>query len=499
MNEYEEHVKECMKEGTLPALREAVALSDDFIEKSKRQFLDNPEFRNDLAGAHMNRGIALEGMGTPDALKEAVSAYDRAIDIRKELPRDNPEFRNNLAAAHNNRGNALEGMGTPDALKEAVSAYDRAIDIRKELPKDNPEFRNDLARAHSNRGNALQGMGTPDALKDAVSAYDRAIDITKDLDENVLRHSEVITSAYLGKALGCLGMFYNDPGSKKGKVNLEEAGDSADEGLEILKNLEKGGFLLLRELREVLFQICLDVYCISNHRFIPEIVLEHLDPEEPGSSPESFVMHQRALYVLVDLFRRLSSKAVREEDESIDDILEEVRNTIRYLLTVHTRYFAGTSASAVLRADYYEMAGNSERALEILQTYRESRPKDPEGHLALANFQRRKSETTAAIGFYEQAAACLLDNLPTAVSGEEAETVVGSLLDVGGTICHLILGTWPSLKVPGAVLRVNAGYRAGMVLVCPVRKDPRGTSEGISVRRHGRTEGTASAGTAGVV
>ena len=444
--------------GTLDSLQDAVEAYNKAIALQNELPMDNPKYRNNLAMAYVNRGIALRDMGTLESLQAAVLAADEAIALQNELPMDNPKYRNDLAGVHMDRGNALAAMGMPDSLQYAVAAYDKAIVLRDELPMDNPEYRDSLARVHVNRGNALADIGTPDSLQAAVSAYDKAISLAEGLDINAISHSDLIAEAYREKAIGCLQIFHKEPESKKRKAYLETAGDSADDGLEILRNLEKAGCLVLRDLRESLFEICLDVYRRLNPRFVPEIVLEHLDPKEPGSSPESAAMHQTALYALVDLLRRPPLGTGAEERVGNDEIMEEIVDVIRYLLTIRTRYFAGTSAAARLQAGYYEMAGDSGRAREILESYRERRPKDPEGHLALADFQRRRTESAAAVVSYEQAAACLLNNLPETVSHEETEIAAESLSNLGDTVCHLILDDWPSLKIPGAVQHVNARY-----------------------------------------
>ena len=76
----------------------------------------------DLAEAHYNLGIALQGKGQLD---EAIASYRQAIRLK-------PDY----AEAHNNLGNALKDMGQ---LDEAIASYRQAIRLKP-----------DHAEAHSN-------------------------------------------------------------------------------------------------------------------------------------------------------------------------------------------------------------------------------------------------------------------------------------------------------------------------------------------------------------
>ena len=143
---------------------------------------------NDLAGAYMNRGVAKQsapGFG-PGA---AIADYDRAITLREALQATLGEewpvpWRNDLANAYMNRGVAKEsapGFG-PGA---AIADYDRAITLMEALQATLGEqwpvpWRNDLAGAYMNRGTAKQsapGFGPGAAIAD----YDRAITLREAL------------------------------------------------------------------------------------------------------------------------------------------------------------------------------------------------------------------------------------------------------------------------------------------------------------------------------
>ena len=110
-------------------------------------------------------------------LREAEQDYDQALSIYKQLAADfpsRPEFRQDLAKTHNNRGVLLSDTGR---LKEAEKDFDQALSIHKQLAADfptRPEFRQDLAGSHNNRGRLLRATGR---LKEAEKDYDQAVSI----------------------------------------------------------------------------------------------------------------------------------------------------------------------------------------------------------------------------------------------------------------------------------------------------------------------------------
>jgi tetratricopeptide (TPR) repeat protein len=122
-------------------------LQDGFSADSP---IARPEFRQDLANTHTNRGVLLRAAGR---LKEAETDYDAALRIYKQLAADNPtrpEFRWELAASHNNLGNLL---GTTGRLKEAEADFDAVLRIQKQLVVDFPnhsDLHNDLAGTCTN-------------------------------------------------------------------------------------------------------------------------------------------------------------------------------------------------------------------------------------------------------------------------------------------------------------------------------------------------------------
>jgi hypothetical protein len=163
-------------------------------------------WRNDLAGAFMNRGVARQsapGHGPASAIAD----YDRAIALMEAL-RDAlgdgwpVPWRKDLAAAFMNRGNARQsapGQG-PGA---AIADYDRAIALmealRDALGDDWPvPWRNDLAGAFMNRGNAKRSAPGHEAPA-AIADYDRAIAMWESLVEELGPELPPAWSEYLAR------------------------------------------------------------------------------------------------------------------------------------------------------------------------------------------------------------------------------------------------------------------------------------------------------------
>jgi tetratricopeptide (TPR) repeat protein len=165
----------------LGELREALENYDQALNIYKQLAADFPsqsEFRQELAGCHINRGILFYATGR---LKEAEQDYDQALSVYKQLAADfptRPEFRQRLATSHNNRGNLLYTTGRP---KEAEQDYDQALSIYTQLAADfpaRPEFREELATCHNCRGALLSDTGR---FKEAETDFDQALNIRTQL------------------------------------------------------------------------------------------------------------------------------------------------------------------------------------------------------------------------------------------------------------------------------------------------------------------------------
>ncbi len=148
------------------------------LKQLAADFPAEPEFRQDLASGHINRGILL---CYASRRKEAEQEFDDALTILKQLAADFPtrfEFRQKLAAVHFNRGNLLQETSRP---QEAEKEYDKALSIHKQLAADfpsRPDFRLALAFTHMSRAALRHITGR---LKEAEQDYDQAVRIQKQL------------------------------------------------------------------------------------------------------------------------------------------------------------------------------------------------------------------------------------------------------------------------------------------------------------------------------
>jgi tetratricopeptide (TPR) repeat protein len=135
------------------------------------------ELENDLAGALMNKGVALWALGRHS---EAIDCCEEAIGIRRRLVEEGRvELENDLASALVNKGNALSDLGRHG---EAIDYYDEAIGIYRRLVEEGRvELENDLAGALVNKGVALRNLGRHgeaiDCYEEAIGIYWRLVEV----------------------------------------------------------------------------------------------------------------------------------------------------------------------------------------------------------------------------------------------------------------------------------------------------------------------------------
>ncbi len=105
---------------------------------------------------------------TTGRLKEAEQDYEQALSLLKQLAADfpnRPEFRQELARSHGNRGTLLYRTGR---RKESEQEYEQALSIQKQLAADfpnQPDRQNDLAVTCKNLGSLRQKQGDWAAAK----------------------------------------------------------------------------------------------------------------------------------------------------------------------------------------------------------------------------------------------------------------------------------------------------------------------------------------------
>ncbi|MBU2531178.1 MAG: hypothetical protein KKB37_00445 [Alphaproteobacteria bacterium] len=197
------------------AIRTREALRADLGEAWRQ----NPALRDDLAGAYMNRGVA-KWQSAAHGDGAAIADHDAAIEIREALRvelgeawRRNPELRNNLAKAYVNRGNAKQQSAAHGA-DAAFEDHDAAIRIMEELRADlgeawrqNPPLRNDLAYAYLNRGTAKRqsaAHGADAAIEDCDAAIEIMEALRADLGEAWRKNPALrnrLAKAYLNRGI----------------------------------------------------------------------------------------------------------------------------------------------------------------------------------------------------------------------------------------------------------------------------------------------------------
>ncbi len=375
------------------------------------------DLQNDLARAYRGRGAAAFYLGEP--VETQIAYYDEAIRLGEALDLSVAEYRNDLASAHHNKGNALQALGTPQSLAAAVAACDEAIRLREALDLSVAQYRTGLIGTYTNKGTLplLSPQAALDLFQKAIALADggRGLSTTG---------IEFTAKTYWGAAGAYLRLA--DP------VN---AADAADEGLTLLKELEIGGTFWLRSLRERLFATTLNAYVQAGQfQLLPEIILEHLEPTNPGAAPTSVAMHEAATRYLRQAVADLYLQPKHSQER-----LDELAQTLSQLEKWRTLYFGGTATSARLQAAERERTEGPASARQVLERYtdeKRGRGKDPEGHLALAEFLVRHRQNDAAITAYQDAAIALLGNVP--ITGE-IEPYTARVAEIAALILKLKL------------------------------------------------------------
>jgi len=360
----------------LSRFEEAIQSYQHAIELGKQLSLNNNKYRNWLSNAYNNYGKTLAELGR---YSESLQYYEYVIYLRKQLPLENHEYRNDLASVYNDYGIALNNLRR---LEEAIQSYRHEIDLCKQLPLDNPEYRMVLLGAYINCGNTLSSLRR---FEEALDYFQYAIDLHKPLF--IKEHHRYYS--FLGNAYNGFAGILNELG------RFREAEDVIEESLNIYRELEKQGIFWYRKNRESYFNNAIDNYLNGSFNFLPELILEHLDPENSGSAPQSEKMHQDALNGLHRLFRERANKHPQ--------LISEISQTMFKLERIRAKYFTGTASGAKLTAQFYEEnVGDLKKAEEILKKYVEKVPSDPVGYQQVGEFYERCKRYSEALTFFEQ-------------------------------------------------------------------------------------------------
>ncbi|MDM8565946.1 tetratricopeptide repeat protein [Candidatus Halobeggiatoa sp. HSG11] len=396
--------------GTKNSLIQAIKYYQKAITIRKKLPKDNLQFQKDLSNTYNNIGNIQSDLNTKNSLEQALKFCQKVITIREKLPKDNYEFQDDLASAYNNIGLVQNNLGDLNNLQQAIKFYQQAISIRKKLPKDNHQFQNNLARAYMNLGTTYKDLGNPNDLQQAIKFYQQAISIGEKLPQNNHEFQNDLARAYGNKSIAYL---------KQG--NFEEANEAAETGLELLRDLEINGNYVLRSRREWLFDLTVDTYSTPIlFKFLPEFVLEHLDPVSEGAASQSAKMHRSALNGLKELAVFAYYQA--------PDLIFETQQTIFKLQQIASLYFAGTATAAKLLAQYnQQQVKNSKQAEQILKEYIEQCPNDVEGYQNLGEFYRNTKNWSAAIQCNIDGAKAIGTSLPKHATEQDLEQVTDTI------------------------------------------------------------------------
>jgi hypothetical protein len=197
-----------------------------------------------------------------------------------------------------------------------------------------------------------------------------------------------------------IALCLNEALSRAGRGQAATAIDACDQGLEEARALEAAGNSAQRQPRERLFRLTLRAYSDAGMtRLLPEVTGANLDPAIPGSAADSADMHRAAMDALRDAMADTSA---------IPALVAEMAR----LATAHARFFAGTAASARMRAELARAHGQPDLARKILDEHIARRPEDPEGRLVRAEWLLRDQNTAAALEDFAQAARLTANRVP---------------------------------------------------------------------------------------
>jgi tetratricopeptide (TPR) repeat protein len=289
--------------------------------------LELAEYRNALASAYNNRGLALEGLGEPEDLSAAISSFKQAIALRKpllsiehrtglvtayyncaaaqqmlggaknlqeaiascnhavavgkELPLEAPACRAALAGAFANLGAAQASLGGPDNLRDAITSYGESIALQKELSLEVPNYRHDLAQSYYNRGATQQNLEGRENLLAAINSYDEAIALIFSITMVSTAWADVACSAFLAKATASQTLGDLESNNSRYTIFHQQAINAAKKGLEICRQWRQRGEYGRRNDMEKLLAIgSLSCYQVQPHS-LGSFLLENLDPDTP--------------------------------------------------------------------------------------------------------------------------------------------------------------------------------------------------------------------------
>jgi tetratricopeptide (TPR) repeat protein/ribonuclease BN (tRNA processing enzyme) len=171
---------------TLDEPKAEVAVCDKLIARFGKA--EEPALREQVAGALVNKGVALDQLDRP---QDELAAYDEVITRFGKA--EEPALREQVATALFNKGVALRQL---ERGEEAVKAYDEVITRFGEA--EEPALREQVAMALVNKGFALRRL---ERGEEAVEAYDEVIARFGEAEEPALRERVALALFNKGVAL----------------------------------------------------------------------------------------------------------------------------------------------------------------------------------------------------------------------------------------------------------------------------------------------------------
>lgn len=181
---------EAWKVQTNDTARQAMAACEQAL-RTLEGLPESPDQSRLRAAAWMQRGQILDTAGQT---AEAVRCYDQAIAA---IPAESEEDGPGLAAVHMNRGNALQRIGSPEAIQAGALSFAEAVKRLERWPEPRPvEVENTLGAAWMNVGICHARAGDEVSLKKAREAFDQSIGILMRAAEQVPVSRRNLASAW---------------------------------------------------------------------------------------------------------------------------------------------------------------------------------------------------------------------------------------------------------------------------------------------------------------
>lgn len=226
--------------------------------------------------------LASSAPALADPLAEALRAYDEAIALFESLPYEtDPQFRNHLGAAWLNRGHALL---VTDDLPAAAQSFEQAVGLLQSLPLEaDPFYRLNLSGAWTNLAHATLTAAPSRALEAARAALALLRDIERTHDAFAamsLRARRAFVMA-IGEVLRTAAAPAHDLAALPG-----EGTDAIEDGLALTREFETRGNPTLRPLAARLFRLGAQIYRFHQPQFLAEFIVETLSTAGLAADPE---------------------------------------------------------------------------------------------------------------------------------------------------------------------------------------------------------------------